>query len=447
MSLDFKERSTAFERLVCLPPLAKKSIEALLASPQGSQALKLIQDGAQTNGNSSTEQQVAAEGLGREQRDALVASLTSGVSTLGEEAFKRRMRVITLLGWQLHPLDGNGAKAGGDAASPGPVNGRPSVYYKPENCTLVCGLCNAKAGLWNCFPDCQPQACPAPAVSVLQRAMTSTGGAAASRGAAGNLTTADGAVALVPKRHVSFDVSTTIAGGAMADEASSAQGNAPFGSVASAQPAFGAPGTAPAAAAAGIPDRAAESGTQQQQPATALTSPLRDVPVFGFAALRAQEPGSKGTFLDGGSTAKRRLEVTPESASPADKRPRGLGDGASSAAAGSRRELGAVANGHSAPSAAALQRYRNMAATSLDPLAMHRPFCPWVHAVHVIGAEGGGLCGWQWCVQQLVPGDKGTGAPRRAGDDAELGPDDQGGAAWDPAQLLRNTLAKVEVKK
>ena len=94
-------------------------------------------------------------------------------------------------------------------------------------------------------------------------------------------------------------------------------------------------------------------------------------------------------------------------------------------------------------------------AEPLDPLALHRSFCPWV--CQEVPREGGdrggssggaagtapsdqggqqpGRCGWAWCLQQLVPG-------------AEDGPGLAAGSKqFDPAKLLREVLSRVEVHK
>jgi hypothetical protein len=116
------------------------------------------------------------------------------------------------------------------------------------------------------------------------------------------------------------------------------------------------------------------------------------------------------------------------------------------------------------PTQAVLQEYRSMQSTPLDPISLHRPFCPWVHAAGSSNTGSGSsdrahavFCGWQWYAQQLGPESSGLfGSPGAiCGGNADGGDNDEGNgageggraAAWNPAAVLRNALSKVEVKK
>lgn len=74
---------------------------------------------------------------------------------------------------------------------------------------------------------------------------------------------------------------------------------------------------------------------------------------------------------------------------------------------------------------------------SLDPLAAHRPFCPWTR-------QGDGdeqRCGWRYGLEAL------TGATGVTGGDLAL--QEQGGAGdkatWDPAAVFKALLPKLDV--
>ena len=79
----------------------------------------------------------------------------------------------------------------------------------------------------------------------------------------------------------------------------------------------------------------------------------------------------------------------------------------------------------------------------LNPLALHRAFCPWVAAAAAAGGGAGpdARIGWRWCLDVLVPA-----AGPEEGEEGGAGAD--GATAFsrlDPAAKLRSLLRKLGV--
>jgi len=514
--LDFKERSAAIERLVCLPPLSESAVNTVLSNNQEltGQALKLVVDGPP---NEESSKQANHRMPALQERAAVATNLTSRVATFGDVAFKQRARLITLCGWALQtlnvPVQRTSVTLHGDV---GHFSGQK--YLRPESCNLACGMCGAKAGLWSYFPESQPQACvetaaahaalrggtsSAPPESTISRPTGPPPSHGKNKSASFEF----------PKRYVGFALSETIAGGAIdpgvavslstpgSAALDASRGGSADACVAEPVSALGGPshgldpstatGTdeVPAPGPAHQRDQPFGSGFPPNSRKTVLQDGDNDrdnvqthqtVPVFGFEALRAQAPTSASTSLSSSLAAskKRSLPITRFSSVGHDddrleddvnakrsKMNSVLTTTKKSTAMTAASVNGEFANAASSqaglpPSGAVLQRYRGMATVPLDPLAAHRPFCPWVHAVHAMSEDvaeiRGAPCGWQWSVQQLSPGSHGkrsggagTGTGTVPGSDEyeEEGDGNGGGASWNPSQILRNALAKVEVKK
>lgn len=107
-------------------------------------------------------------------------------------------------------------------------------------------------------------------------------------------------------------------------------------------------------------------------------------------------------------------------------------------------------------------QYETLIADPIDPLSLHRSYCPWVHSPSgssgansddSVASASSGSTGWQWAVRQLLTAAvpdrnghlSGLTLPKDAGNGQE-GSDDQS-RGWDPSALLRNVLSKLEVKK
>ena len=79
----------------------------------------------------------------------------------------------------------------------------------------------------------------------------------------------------------------------------------------------------------------------------------------------------------------------------------------------------------------------------LNPLALHRSFCPWVAAAGGGGTGPDARVGWRWCLDVLVP----AAGPEEA-EEGGAGGGAGGAAAFsrlDPAAKLRALLRKLGV--
>jgi hypothetical protein len=323
---------------------------------------------------------------------AASASLEQGVAVLGSASFQARARLLALSGWDLKLLTAAPLPpAAGEEQQAAPhQQAAPALpaLVGPESAALLCALCSAKAGLWTFFPQCKPVvlAAPRPLGSGGQPLTTSVSRAAVSR-------------------NVAADMGTTIAGGTMQPAAGAAA--APFG--ASAQPAFGfgAPAPSPAQAV----DQGTSPGTTSPQQADQTPSPFgrgsgSSLPVFGFAALQVASPAAaEGSTprQQGGTVAppKRKQpdfsweavmadiaakEEAAKRSKVASSTPPSGGVPAPAAAPGGRQQV--------ASAAAVAAKYQSAAPMQLDPLALHRPFCPWVNSTQASGPRRRGVGGW-----------------------------------------------------
>lgn len=418
MTRGFEARCAALHRLLCLPPLAGEPLDKLAAAAgQHRLAQLLLQGSSCADGASTAAAATPQPGGGPAAAPAGAAAMPAeavgqGVALLGSRCFDARARVLALCGWDLHVLMAGAAAVSGTSAQPGkqaePGEELP-LHVGPESAALQCSLCAAKAGLWAFFARCKPRVLPAPR----RRGPAGSGGAldvAAHTSAALAKSAAS--------RNVAADMATTIAGGAMLPGAAGGPAAAPFGAV---QP-TAASGDAGAAAAGG----AARTGIEQQAgqagqggvAAAPFGGSSRDssTPVFGFAALQAAaapalDSAARELVNGGGASIKRKqpdfswsavvAEIEAKAAS--EKRSRGApaggagigtpgvsaptavpssnGPGGRAGQAGSSQQVAAAA-------AAAAGKYSSAEASPLDPLALHRPFCPWVNCAQASRRAG-----------------------------------------------------------
>ena len=529
-SLDFEDRFQSFKRnLMCVPPLSQRAVSVLLQSPPpyatySVAAAHVILLGSSTTSGSSD----ASTSNDNVSIDipSIATSLTSQSTpaTYDQEiVFTRRLRAITLCGWTLKVLNSDSDTN----AAAGMEDGRNEIG--PESAMLCCGLCGAKAGLWPLFPACEPKPI---SITSPQAARKELLGAVATTAAATTTTTPaplrtgtplrSGSSAATPPptirpawqfgaatpgtggavggpggpalhRHVAINVATTIAGGSIEKDQDQERraGGGPFGGGP-----FGGGGGTPLFA----PPPMAQTDSEPDP---------SGVPVFGFAALRAAEPGSVSTLLATTAAKRKRDDAWWEAALAGTA-------GTDTGTAGTvhqNNDINTNANGSgnavhteqgeeqgAAAAAAAAKQARRMpgltaaqkkalvskyaASTGevkpLDPLSLHRPHCPWVNipslattttttatdaddadAATLTAAtpKSNGVCGWQWCAQQLGPDHLHTRLfslqqqeeqqqqQQQYGATSIQGHGDGGGTEWNPAQLLRNALAKVQVKK
>ena len=518
VGLDFEERATTMQTLICLPPLAPTAVNTLLGSrgPLGPIVSQFIECGPSSSSSDATattatpplpplkKSTTGTATATTTAENALITSLSRGVATCDQDAFLRRLRMITLCGWSVETLV-SGNTSTDAPSSPSPSHSSCSV--NPESAMLCCALCGAKGGLWSNFPGCEPQAGAqtasktAPALPKLQPPPSfQTAGKDMSMSSPNTC----GGGGTVLNRNVAINLATTIAGGRMEE----GDKNGPFG---------GGGGTA---AAGPFSSSSPAFGLPPPLPRTTNDSNnnTSEVPVFGFDALRAAEQqGASGSLhhrhLSSSSAqaaarhsaaAKRRrdddtfiqnaLGLTPPPLPPPTTTATTVGEKSGiekrsrteNGAAPSMNKLasvpfsgggGGASSSATKPTQATLQKYRSMQSTPLDPLLLHRHHCPWVHALSsgsttttttIDDGDNDGctatgsdsllpdvMCGWQWCALQLGPGVEtipksksggGGGAAAAGMDDDDYGGDGgTGGAVWDPAAVLRSALAKVEV--
>ena len=392
---DFDARCTALQRLACLPPMAADPYAALAATCSQEQLEGLLLHGPEQQGQQQAQQQG---------QPSAKASLSEGTAVLGSAAFDARARMLALCGWDLKLMTAAPPAAAADGSQQQrqqqaeEEDGLPAVVG-PESAALQCSLCSAKAGLWTFFPQCKPVVLQPPARR---------------RGSAGLLTPPSAAVAKAAvSRNVAADIATTIAGGTM--QAAPGAVAAPFGSGAQQAPAFGAP---PQANGGGKGSAAADGSTGAaatdvaQQPAAA-PAPFGgggsgSMPVFGFAALQSSKPeapmgaaaAANGSHAQVDRGQKRKqpdfswnaimAEINAKAA--AEKREKATATAAGGAGSANAAAAGVAAEpagGRGAPPsrqqrlAAAGVAAAKLAAVEpapLDPLALHRAFCPWVNA-------------------------------------------------------------------
>lgn len=67
-------------------------------------------------------------------------------------------------------------------------------------------------------------------------------------------------------------------------------------------------------------------------------------------------------------------------------------------------------------------------------------------SAHLQAGDKEGRCGWRWCLRQLAAS-AAPAAPDAGGAAAAEEEGEGGGRDWDPAQLLRSVLNKVDVHK
>ncbi len=411
---DFDARCAALQRLACLPPMAAEPYAALAAASSQQQLEGLLLHGPeqQQQPQRQAQQQQGQPAAG----DGVQASVSEGTAVLGGTAFDARARMLALCGWDLKLMTAAPPLAAADADQQQQQQqraeeeaGLPAVVG-PESAALQCSLCSAKAGLWNFFPQCKPVVLQLPARR---------------RGGTGTLASPTAAVAKAAvSRNVAADIATTIAGGTM--QAAPGAAAAPFGSGTQQAPAFGAPGQAngggEGSTAGGT---ATTTGEADQQPAAAPapfgSGSSAGMPVFGFAALQSAKPevpaGAAAVGAANGSHAqvdrgqKRKqpdfswnaIMAEIDAKAAAEKREKaakaGSGSGANAAAAAGGAAGPAAGRGappsrqqRLAAAGVAAAKYASVEAAPLDPLALHRTFCPWVNAT-----QASRWCVW-WCI-------------------------------------------------
>jgi len=153
IAADFRGRSGALRKLLCLPPISKAAVDALFdASSVGSAEVDLVAVLQKGDGFAlkSTREWENVKELSEESRRALRLSLSdSVVSCYERDAFMARVHVMALCGWSLRILkvDNNEGESSNESVS----------TVLPEHAALQCTLCGSRVGLWSMFDGCTPR--------------------------------------------------------------------------------------------------------------------------------------------------------------------------------------------------------------------------------------------------------------------------------------------------
>ena len=208
IAADFRGRSAALRKLLCLPPIAKDAVDVLFdAFPVGSAEVDLVavlQKGDGFALKSKREWQNAKE-LSEESRRALRLSLSdSVVSCYEREAFMARVHAIALCGWSLRILkvDMNRGESSNESVS----------TVLPEHAALQCTLCGSRIGLWSMFDGCTPR--PFSMASLAEKRAPLFNNSKSS---------------FIMNHQVAMNMTTTIAGGMFHDEDAQLSGDASLG--------------------------------------------------------------------------------------------------------------------------------------------------------------------------------------------------------------------------
>lgn len=459
---DFKQRCGSFDILDRLPPISREALSKLAARRDQLETLLNQRSQSLLAATSADAEGVTKEpncdgSAARAPRQSLtdssesttLSSLTLNPAAANSAEFQCIQQVLALLGWSVVPIPGTTrapkAVVADDATNlhtPQRSSGRlPKICG--SQAVMFCRICGAKHGLWS-FVGSGPSVmnCASPMTRSLevlgkgtqQRVSQSSFTPRQKEGAA-NASRPSSSKSLLGKRvgHRGKAGMATIAGGSFQSQNDAlhtpgsrrqvgrgptpAPAAAPFGSSATRLPAFnsGPPSPAPdstpsstTTSAVGSPpcdtvssDTAAGGLTASPTTAKEL-SPKRplpfgyhsaSVPAFGIAAIRHNiptlEPSTPPpTLLNIASRKRSRSQedsptgVTDERAK---QRPR-LSSGASpgAPAGGSPKQM----------------------SQGLDPLQLHRPYCPWI--AHYKTADGKECCGWVTSLNALSPVESAT---------------------------------------
>lgn len=143
---DFKSRSMALKKLLCIPPIAEQALDTILPDSHPTKtSLYVIKKGVQLQGSKKEweESPEFSNDALRETRQSLQKSV---VPYLERDQFMARVHVLALCGWSLRILSPEGSKSYDGAG-----------HCLPEHSALQCSLCGSKVGLWSFFEGCKPK--------------------------------------------------------------------------------------------------------------------------------------------------------------------------------------------------------------------------------------------------------------------------------------------------
>lgn len=502
--VDFKDRCSAMERIVCIPPISSETINVLLSGSQGAWiAAILSQDswynlvdnkqrsevekhsigikammqeiGQSNQGTTLFPTQVLSKLQGQkpsqEETNKLIFSLTSGVVGPSDVAFKSRIRALALCGWTMKPLLANASLSSGETLLRQDDGNKSdnSIDLLPENTFLACSLCNSKVGIWNNFPGMEPipftikqnqshynhssaegsnSQRPVSATKEERQLDKAIGSITCQRRAStGTSLSWHGKYSSPLREQICSDMSTTIAGGSLGPLDSS------------------------------IDD---VNANQSRKFDGDLKRSPNVLPLFGIDALKASEKskrmsGNMGSTLDArypvdkkrkrcnscetpardASQSKIRIENVSghpnvEFQTPMAKKGFSYTEESEKYSKSYSDSKGIARGGEKGRYL--IDKYKRREVVPLDLMNLHRSFCPWVHGINsdngrdeetgesVVTDAQGSLCGWKWYAKQL------------GGDvsqilDFDWTAEDIESKQWDPAGLLKTVLGKMQVKK
>lgn len=214
IAADFKSRSAVLQKLLCIPPIAKESVDVLLQGTHSKNSLYVIKNGVQLDGSKQSKMQEFSDEVLSCVRESLQGSVAPYVE---RDTFIARVRILALCGWSMKILSLE------ESHEDDGVN-----HCLPEHAALICNLCGSKIGLWSFFEGYTPK--PFSAASVVQK---------------NGSVYKTGSSSLILNHQVAMNMTTTIAGGMLhqVDDLLVQDTDGPFGKPESnqAQP-FGSPG-------------------------------------------------------------------------------------------------------------------------------------------------------------------------------------------------------------
>lgn len=183
---DFRSRSLALQKLLCIPPIAKEALDTMLPESGINDTFSIIKNGQHDQAYTYKKELAKSADLGIGVMRETKASLGNCISSyLQREAFMARVRLLALCGWTLRILAPENLNTDDDIG-----------HCLPEHAALQCTLCGARVGLWSFFDGCTPK--PFSAASLAEKSGVVYNSSKAS---------------FILNNQVAMNMTTTIAGG------------------------------------------------------------------------------------------------------------------------------------------------------------------------------------------------------------------------------------------
>lgn len=148
MLADFESRAAALKKLICLPPIAKEAVEAVVASGDNRAGVGRVLKAGVAGGGVAASRAGAGRLARRKtdetiERDRLIARLSSATN-FDREDMLSRATFLALCGWSLRLLT---------SSSSVPSTSTSGCSIKPAEAALQCTMCGTRVGLWSFFGD------------------------------------------------------------------------------------------------------------------------------------------------------------------------------------------------------------------------------------------------------------------------------------------------------